>query len=154
MIARIAKILLAVAMLAATVLAGACEATRARQPFTPATSSAPKVAVRVQGTATEVERVRPPENHPLATIDRDAGISVELRDGSMLWLFGDTAARDDAGQISYFVIGSASWAPADHPSQTQDYADPSTGAPVALAVPTSDFPACPQPSQKQGMWPA
>ena len=96
----------------------------------------------------------PPEGHTLATIDRDAGVAARLRDGSVLWLFGDTAARDDKGSIEYFVIGTASWAPAGAPTSTLDASDPATGEPMTFATPTPDFPACPRPDQRPGMWPA
>lgn len=79
---------------------------------------------------------------------------MSLRDGSVLWLFGDTAARDDAGRIEYFVIGTASWAPADHPTETQDAVDPTTGTPIEFATPTTDFPNCDDATLTEGMWPA
>lgn len=96
----------------------------------------------------------PTDGDPLATIDRDAGIAVRLSDGSTLWLFGDTAARDDAGQLTYFVIGTASWAPAGQPTVTRDATDPLTGEPARFAAPTPEFPTCPKPDQVQGMWPS
>lgn len=49
-------------------------------------------ALKVTGNPQEVTQVKPIPSSPLATIDRDAGVSVQLSDGSILWLFGDTAA--------------------------------------------------------------
>lgn len=108
----------------------------------------------VDVAAGPIQRVQPPAGSELATIDRDAGIAVTLRDNSVLWLFGDTAARLDDGTIDYFQIGTASWAPPEAPAVTDDIADPATGAPVTFATPTSDFPTCPGPGQRAGMWPA
>jgi hypothetical protein len=110
------------------------------------------LTLRVTGPAADVGPVGPPADHPLATVDRDAGISVRLRDGSVLWLFGDTAARDELGQLTYFVIGSGAWAPQDRPLTTEDHVGPD-GLPVPLAVPTPEFPRCPDPRQRPGMWP-
>lgn len=112
------------------------------------------VTLEVHGPAADPTPVRPSLDHALATIDRDAGVSAVLRDGSVLWLFGDTAARNEDGTVRYFVIGTGAWASADAPTVTQDAVDPTNGEPVVLAMPTADFPMCPQPSQRQGMWPA
>ena len=112
------------------------------------------LTLSVTGPAADPTPVRPPPDHALATIDRDAGVSAVLRDGSVLWLFGDTAARNEDGTVRYFVIGTGAWASADAPTVTRDAVDPTNGEPVVLATPTAEFPPCPQPSQRQGMWPA
>ena len=111
-------------------------------------------SIEIKGKVSEPVSVAPVAGSPLATIDRDAGLSVRLTDDSVLWLFGDTAARDETGAVKYFVIGTASWAPALEPTVTRDFADPVSGEPVALATPTGDFPECPDPTQRKGMWPA
>ena len=90
---------------------------------------------------------------PLAGIDRDAGISVELSDGSVMWLFGDTAIKEPNGRLRFFVIGTAAWASADEPTVTRDFVDAS-GRPTVFATPTADFPACPAGTPIAGMWPA
>lgn len=110
----------------------------------------------VLGAVSDPVAVRPPPTSPLATIDRDAGVTARLRDGSLLWLFGDSAARDDDGAITYFVIGTASWAAADAPSTTRDGIDPasSPSAPVPFVEPTVDSPSCPQENQRPGSWPS
>ena len=112
--------------------------------------------VEVTGVVSEPISVKPPVGSPLYTIDRDAGVTARLRDGSVLWLFGDTAARDDAGAITYFVIGTASWAAADSPATTRDALDPAASmpTPVPFAEPTSEFPPCPQQNQRKGSWPS
>jgi len=112
--------------------------------------------MRVLGAVSDPVAVRPPPTSPLATIDRDAGVTARLRDGSLLWLFGDSAARDDDGAITYFVIGTASWAAADAPSTTRDGIDPasSPSAPVPFVEPTVDSPSCPQENQRPGSWPS
>jgi hypothetical protein len=97
--------------------------------------------------------VGPAAGTPLEQIDRDAGISVELADGSIMWLFGDTAITERDGGLRFFVIGTAAWAPADQPTVTQDHID-RTGSPVAFATPTADFPPCPADIPVSGMWPA
>ena len=43
------------------------------------------------GDVAAVARVGPPAGHPLRGIERDAGVSTELRDGTTFWLFGDSA---------------------------------------------------------------
>jgi hypothetical protein len=89
----------------------------------------------------------------LAGIDRDAGISVRLSDGSVMWFFGDTAIHNPDGTLKFFVIGTAAWAPADQPTVTRDHVDPA-GRPVVFASPTADFPPCPADIPVRGMWPA
>jgi hypothetical protein len=113
----------------------------------------PGVAVEVGESVAPPTPVGPAAGSPLDQLDRDAGISVELSDGSIMWLFGDTAITEPDGGLRFFVIGTAAWAPADQPTVTQDHMDPS-GSPVAFATPTADFPGCPADIPVSGMWPA
>jgi len=120
---------------------------------TSATAVAPVGAVTVDGPPAPPTPVGPSAGSPLAGIDRDAGISVKLSDGSVMWLFGDTAIKELNGRLRFFVIGTAAWAPADQPTVTRDFVGPS-GQPTAFATPTADFPACPPGAPVAGMWPA
>ncbi len=95
--------------------------------------------------------VGPPAGHPLERIDRDVGISVELGDGSRLWLFGDTAEREPGGGLRYFEVGTAAWAPADDPTVTRDGSV--GGLPVPLVAEPSGRPPCPPQAPRSGVWP-
>ena len=108
----------------------------------------------VTGRPSEPLRVKPPPGDQLETIDRDAGIAARLRDGSVLWLFGDTAARNEDGSLVYFVISSAAWATPSAPTVTLDHNDPVTHKPTVFAHPTADMATCPLDTQQPGMWPA
>jgi len=114
----------------------------------------PGLQLTVTGPPSAPEPVGPGADHPLATVDRDAGISVRLRDGTLLWLFGDTAARDQDGQIDYFVIGTAALANAENPTKTLDHVLADQGRPVAFSTPTEEFGPCPEADQRPGMWPS
>lgn len=120
----------------------------------PAASSTLTTAAKVAIRAAAPIRVQPSEGHPLATIDRDAGVTAQLRDGSVLWIFGDTAARRDDGTVQYFEIGTASWAAAATRTTTEDHVDPSTSAPVPFWRPEGADAVCPSPRQRAGAWPA
>jgi hypothetical protein len=67
-----------------------------------------------------VQPVGPPAGHPLTGIDRDGGISTRLRDGSILWLFGDSAEPRSTPGYRYFVNNTAAWAAAGSPTVTRD----------------------------------
>ena len=95
--------------------------------------------------------VGPAAGHPLAAIDRDAGISVALRDGSVLWLFGDSSQVDRGGNLQYFVNNTAAWAPAGASTATQDAAP--GGAPVQFVAPTGAAWICPADRPTRAMWP-
>ncbi|UDY34094.1 DUF4185 domain-containing protein [Dermatobacter hominis] len=95
--------------------------------------------------------VGPAAGHPLAGIDRDAGVSVPLRDGSVLWLFGDSSQVDRSGSLRYFVNNTAAWAPADSPNVTQDAAP--GGAPVRFVSPVGTPWSCPADRPTRAMWP-
>lgn len=96
--------------------------------------------------------VGPSVTDPLAGLDRDAGLSVQLSDGSLLWLFGDTVRRSPTGELLSFVIGTAAWASADSPTTTLDHSV--DGDPVSFAEPTEAFLPCPRDAPVAGMWPA
>lgn len=96
--------------------------------------------------------VGPPPGHPLEGMSRDAAVSVGLRDGSTLWVFGDTARRDPDGSLAYFVISTAAWASAESSTTTSDAVE--ADEPVRFASPTVGFPSCPSHAPVQGMWPA
>ncbi|HKY16470.1 MAG TPA: DUF4185 domain-containing protein [Microthrixaceae bacterium] len=118
---------------------------------TTTTTTGPTSGIESVGAPTAATRVGPAADHPMALVDRDAGVSVELRDGSMLWLFGDTAEFTATGSLAYFVVGTAAWAPASSPTTTHDA---SIGnRPFPFATPTAAFLPCPINAPTAGMWP-
>ena len=88
----------------------------------------------------------------LSEIDRDAGVTTRLRDGSVLWLFGDSVDFDANGAMKYFVSGTGAWAAADSPTVTRDAVAPN-GLPYLLAAPGAGFPACSPSMPHRAMWP-
>ncbi|HNI34168.1 MAG TPA: DUF4185 domain-containing protein [Microthrixaceae bacterium] len=114
-------------------------------------ASIPAAPVVTDGPSPPIP-VGPPDGHPLHPLDRDAGVSARLRDGSMIWFFGDTGQFDGAGRLVSFEIGTAAWAPAATPTATADF-DDGFGRPVAFATPTPSFPTCPPEAPSAGMWP-
>ena len=95
--------------------------------------------------------VGPPAGTPLVGIERDAGVSVALPDGSTLWVFGDSLARNADGSLRYFVNNTAAWSRPGQPTVTRDAV--TSGRPVRFADPTPTDPACPA-SQPDGVfWP-
>lgn len=112
----------------------------------------PAPAITVTGPISEPTRVGPAPGSELDGIDRDAGVSVRLRDGSTLWLFGDTATADTDGSLVYFEIGTAAWSAPGSPTVTNDVAV--DGEPVAFAEPGMGFPPCPPWAPVGGMWPS
>lgn len=119
---------------------------------TPVNAFGTHPGIRSAGPVAPPSPVAPPAGHLFDDIDRDAGVSVRLSDGSVLWFFGDSMARSDVGEVKYFVLGSAGWADADDPTAPIDF--DSYGEPVPFAVPTPLFPACPPEAPVAGMWPA
>lgn len=103
------------------------------------------------GRIEEVRPVGPPPGHPLAEVSRDAGVSAQLRDGSVVWFFGDTAMVKEDRSLAFFEIGSAAWASADDPTVTLDHVVDGAAAP--FAVPTDEFPTCPPEAEAAGVWP-
>jgi hypothetical protein len=116
-------------------------------------AAAPTGAVTVTGPAASPAPVGPAAGTPLDGIDRDAGISVRLSDGSVMWFFGDSAIHNPDNSLKFFVIGTAAWAPGAEPTVTRDHVLP-TGWPVKFATPTADFPPCPIDIPVKGMWPS
>jgi hypothetical protein len=96
--------------------------------------------------------VGPRAGSPLAGIDRDAGISTTLSDGSVLWLFGDSAEPTSSGGFRYFVNNTAAWAAKDSPATTRDGVVGSN-RPATFATPTAEFPTCPTWAPSPAMWP-
>lgn len=95
--------------------------------------------------------VGPAPSSPIANIDRDAGVSVQLRDGSVLWLFGDSSQVDQGGNLQYFVNNTAAWAAAGTPTVTRDAAP--GGVPVQFVSPAGSGWTCPPERPNKAMWP-
>ena len=110
--------------------------------------------VATTGTPGPPAEVGPAPGTPLAAIDRDAGISTTLSDGSTLWLFGDSAERDNVGNFRYFVNNTAAWAAPGSPAVTRDGAVVGPGGlqPTTFVTPTQDL-GCPPATPSQIMWP-
>lgn len=72
------------------------------------------------GSLSSADAVGPPAGHPLTDIERDAGISVRLGDGTLFWLFGDSLAFDGNGNLRYFVNNTAALATSAEPHVTRD----------------------------------
>lgn len=123
----------------------------ADRPQSPPASVDPTPLITLTGGAQDLQAVTPAPGSPLAGVDRDAGVSAQLRDGSTLWFFGDTAEFGFNNELKYFEVGSAAWSPPGQPTVTDDYAAGSRAVP--FAAPTSEFPACPADSTASGMWP-
>lgn len=101
----------------------------------------------------QVGEVRPvgPRDGELSGLSRDAGVSVELSDGSVVWFFGDTALFEPDGSMRFFEIGSAAWASPLDPFVTLDHAE--RGSVQAFARPTRESPRCPPDAPSAGLWP-
>lgn len=100
-----------------------------------------------------VDVVGPAPSSPLRGIDRDAGVSTRLADGSLLWFFGDSFAVHPDGSLRYFVNNTAAWASAAQPTVTRDGSTPQ-GHPHPFVTPVAPFDvACP-PGWSPAMWPA
>lgn len=112
----------------------------------------PAPAPLTLGSIGERKPVGPPAGHALAGLNRDAGISAVLGDGSVVWMFGDTIQRSADGELLFFVIGTGAWASAENPTMTLDHVLRNEATPVA--VPTASFPDCPPHAPNPGMWPA
>ncbi len=86
-------------------------------------------------------------------MSRDAGVSVTLGDGSVMWFFGDTLERDQVGNLKYFVNNTAAWAAAGSPLVTRDAVDTSgaAAAPHRFASPAH---TCSDPTHPNAaLWP-
>ncbi len=101
-------------------------------PADPSTTCATAVigplSIGTTGRAATIDSVAPAVDHPLHRMYRDGGVSVELTDGSTLWLFGDSTNSS----VSYFVNNTAAWASADAPTTTRDVV---AAEPVLFATP-------------------
>ena len=107
--------------------------------------------VRIAGPIEPVGRVEPVRKDQLPQLERDAGVSARLSDGSVAWFFGDTGTRYSTGQLRYFVIGSAAWASAADPLRTQDFVAGDRPLPLVPAG-ASRF-DCPSNQPTPGYWP-
>ena len=92
------------------------------------------ISIGTTGRPIHIEPVGPAADHPLNEIERDAGISVPLVDGSTLWLFGDSSEWTADGRLRYFINNTAAWASADAPTVTRDGVLPNT-RPALFAEP-------------------
>jgi hypothetical protein len=107
-------------------------------------------SIGTTGSPSVLGQVGPAASSPIAGVDRDDGLSVQLHDGSILWLWGDSSETDLAGNLKYFVSGTASWAASGTPRLTTDAV--SGGAPVRFATPISWGAPC-ATGEKQVDWP-
>ncbi|MHB1138750.1 MAG: hypothetical protein ACYC2O_07315, partial [Microthrixaceae bacterium] len=99
-----------------------------------------------------VQAVGPSSGHALVGIERDAGITTQLRDGSILWFFGDSLETRSDGGIRYFVNNTAAWASAGAPTVTRDGVAPGN-VPYQFVSPIAAFPTgCPA-GFASVMWP-
>ena len=102
------------------------------EPADPSTTCATAIVgplnIGTTGRAATIDSVAPAVDHPLHLMYRDGGVSVELTDGSTLWLFGDSTNTS----VSYFVNNTAAWASADAPTTTRDVV---ATEPVLFAAP-------------------
>ena len=108
------------------------------------------LSIGTTGRAVGIDAVAPDTDHPLYRMDRDGGVSVELTDGSTLWLFGDTTDTTELytnGTVPYFVNNTAAWASPDAPTLTRDVA---ATEPVLFAAPP---PGTCDGSTKAALWP-
>ncbi|MFM7069290.1 MAG: hypothetical protein ACKOYM_07505, partial [Actinomycetes bacterium] len=109
------------------------------------------VRIGTTGAPTRSLPVGPAADNPIAGVDRDAGVSTTLTDGSVFWIFGDSTALDDRGDLRYFVHNTAAIAAPGALSTTADIAAGVT--PVQFATPTSGFPACSADRPQRALWP-
>lgn len=110
------------------------------------------VSVGTAGATSSPKAVAPPPNNPLRLTDRDAGVSVELRDGSVMWFFGDTRELDQVGNLKYFVNNTAAWAAAGAPTVTRDAVSGGKPYPFVRSSDYGDF--CNGASYpNEAMWP-
>jgi hypothetical protein len=118
-------------------------AATAAAPLPPITRPAGDVALR--------SPVGPGPDFPILGLDRDAGVSARLSDGSMVWFFGDTGDLTPTGQLRFFEVGSASWAPAETPTTTFDVVVGDKLLPFAPEG--GDAAPCPVEAPTAGKWP-
>ncbi len=107
--------------------------------------------VGTTGRVLRIEAVAPPPGHPLSSMERDGGVSVELRDGSTMWFFGDSMEQRADGSLRYFINNTAAWAAPETPLVTHD-AVSADGKPFLFASPPAGTCATSQFS-KAALWP-
>lgn len=103
------------------------------------------------GRAGVVDAVGPPPEHPLYLMERDAGVSAVLSDGSTMWFFGDSMQEGLDRNLLYFVNNTAAWASADDPTVTHD-AISAEGEPFLFAEPSAAICAA-SDYAKPALWP-
>jgi hypothetical protein len=108
------------------------------------------VSAGTTGVASEPRRVGPDPASPVRHIDRDAGVSARLRDGSTVWFFGDSSEVTANGTVRYFVHNTSAWSAPGAPTTTRDASD--GAVPYQFATPVAGSPTCPA-STSQVMWP-
>jgi hypothetical protein len=108
-------------------------------------------SVGTGGTPSAPTPVGAPAGNPLDGADRDAGVSVVLGDGSVMWFFGDTLEHDQVGNLRYFVNNTAAWAAAGTPTVTRDAS--SGGQPIRFATPLGDWCSGEPDHPTAAMWP-
>jgi hypothetical protein len=108
-------------------------------------------SVGTGGTTSAPTPVGPSSGHPLDGAERDAGVSAVLSDGSVMWFFGDTLERNQAGGLVYFVNNTAAWAAAGSPTVTRDGS--SGGQPVRFATPPGNWCSTEADHPTAAMWP-
>lgn len=109
------------------------------------------VAVGTGGSPAAPVGVGAPAGNPLDGADRDAGVSTVLRDGSVMWFFGDTLEFDQVGGLVYFVHNTAAWAAAGSPTVTRDGS--SSSQPVTFASAPSNWCSGEPVNTTPAMWP-
>jgi hypothetical protein len=109
------------------------------------------VSIGTTGSPSVIGSVGPAASSPIAGVDRDAGISVTLHDGSTMWFFGDSSQTDLSGNLRYFVSGTAAYSPPGQPRTTTDAVI--NGAPVTFGTPISWGAPCPATAPNHVMWP-
>lgn len=108
------------------------------------------VEITSTGATTTPTAVRS-ANPAIADVERDAGVSTRLSDGSTMWFFGDSASYRPDGSLRSFVAGTAAWAPPGGETAPRDAAD-HLGRPLLLAGPGPNFPNCPAQRPTRALW--
>jgi len=117
-----------------------------------ASGAAGSIGVGTTADAFGPTAVGPSPSSPISRVDRDAGVTTTLRDGSVLWLFGDSLEFKADGSLKYFVGGTGAWAAPGAPAVTRDAVD-GAGRPFLLASPVAGYPTCGGANPNAIMWP-
>lgn len=114
---------------------------RGNRQFTCGSTVVGDLAVGTGGQGQNPSWVAPPPGNQLRMMSRDAGVSVQLSDGSTMWFFGDTLESNNVGDLLYFKNNTAAWASPGAPTVTRDGVN--TGAngaePWQFVSPTTSF---------------